>query len=65
MDASYGIPCRSKKEQSNLRTGTWTDLKITVLSKKLRDQKDLLHSTIFVNAPPKCIFYKDKHILRT
>ena len=53
MDASKALICRSKKEHSNLPTGTWKDLKIMVLSKKIRDQKDLWHSIIFASELPK------------
>ena len=53
MDASNALLCRSKKEHSSLPTGTWTDLKIMVLSKKIRDQKDLRHSIIFASELPK------------
>ena len=53
MDASNALLCRSMKEQSNLPTGTWTDLKIMVLSKKIRNQKDLRPSIIFAIEFPK------------
>lgn len=53
MDASNALLCRSKKEQSNLPPGTWTDLKIMMLSKKIRDQKDLWPSIIFASERPK------------
>ena len=53
VDASNALLCRSKKEHSSLPTGTWTDLKIMVLSKKIRDQKDLWHSIIFASELPK------------